>query len=57
MTRRVKNPSESAQVAGWLPARFIHEGRVHVPTEASLSVIGVTLALAVAFSIAFPQRK
>ena len=45
------------QVAGWLPARFIHEGRVHVPTEASLSVIGVTLALAVAFSIAFPKRK
>ena len=45
------------QVAGWLPARFIHDGRVHVPTEASLSVIGVTLALAIAFSVAFPKRK
>jgi tellurite resistance protein TerC len=45
------------QVAGWLHESFIHEGRVHVPTEASLSVIGLTLALAIAFSVAFPKRK
>jgi predicted tellurium resistance membrane protein TerC len=43
--------------AGWVPERLIHDGRVHVPTEASLSVIGLTLALAVAFSVAFPKRK
>ena len=45
------------QVAAWVPAQLVHTGRVHVPTEASLSVIGVTLALAIAFSVAFPRRK
>ena len=45
------------QFAAWVPARFVHEGRVHVPTEASLSVIGLTLALAVALSVAFPKKK
>jgi hypothetical protein len=40
-----------------MPARFVAHGRVHLPTEFSLSVIGLTLALAIAFSVAFPKKK
>ncbi|MFM9167698.1 MAG: TerC family protein [Verrucomicrobiota bacterium] len=42
--------------AGWVPSALIHQGRVHVPTEASLAVIGVVIALAVALSVAFPEK-
>lgn len=45
------------QVAPWIPAGLVHDGRVHVPTPISLAVIGFTLALAVALSIALPKRK
>lgn len=49
------------QVASWVPAGLRQATKdgfhVHVPTAASLSVIGVILALAVAFSVAFPKRK
>lgn len=45
------------QVAPWVPAGLVHDGRVHVPTPISLAVIGFTLALAVALSIALPKRK
>ncbi|MEY4272007.1 MAG: hypothetical protein RL250_873 [Verrucomicrobiota bacterium] len=49
------------QVAAWVPAGLRQATKdgfhVHVPTAASLSVIGVILALAVAFSVAFPKRK
>jgi hypothetical protein len=40
-----------------MPARFVDHGRVHFPTELSLAVIGLTLALAIAFSVAFPKKK
>lgn len=45
------------QVAPWVPAGIVHDGRVHVPTPISLAVIGFTLALAVALSIVLPKRK
>jgi len=47
----------AGQFASWMPARFVDHGRVHLPTEFSLSVIGLTLALAIAFSVAFPKKK
>jgi tellurite resistance protein TerC len=47
----------AGQVGGWVPAFLLHEGRVHVPTSVSLSVIGFVLALAIAFSVAFPKKK
>lgn len=43
--------------ASWMPARFVHDGRVHFPTELSLAVIGLALALAIAFSVVFPKKK
>jgi tellurite resistance protein TerC len=47
----------AGQVAAWVPEALRHEGRVHIPTSASLSVIGGILALAVALSVAFPKRR
>lgn len=47
----------AGQFAAWMPARFVDHGRVHFPTELSLAVIGFTLALAIAFSVAFPKKK
>jgi predicted tellurium resistance membrane protein TerC len=47
----------AGQFASWMPERFVDNGRVHVPTSVSLSVIGLTLALAIAFSVAFPKKK
>jgi tellurite resistance protein TerC len=44
------------QFAGWAKA-LVHEGRVHVPTSFSLSIIGFVLALAIALSVAFPKKK
>ena len=48
---------EAGRVAAWVPGVLVHEGRVHVPTEASLAVIGTILALAIALSVAFPEKK
>ena len=48
---------EAGRVAAWVPGVLIHEDRVHVPTEASLAVIGTILALAIALSVAFPEKK
>jgi tellurite resistance protein TerC len=45
------------RLAAWVPAWCVHDGRVHVPTEASLAVIGIALALAVALSVALPKGK
>jgi predicted tellurium resistance membrane protein TerC len=47
------------QFASWMPEEFIDSVHktVHVPTAVSLSVIGLTLALAIAFSVAFPKKK
>ncbi len=49
----------AGQFASWMPEDFIDRvnGRVHFPTELSLAVIGFTLALAIAFSVAFPKKK
>ena len=41
----------------WLPAAFYQDGVVHVPTQFSLSVIGLALALAIGLSVALPKRK
>ena len=45
------------RLGGWVPAVLVHEGKVHVPTSLSLSIIGFILALAVALSVAFPKKK
>ncbi len=47
----------AGQLGGWVPAFLLHEGKVHVPTSVSLSVIGFILALAIALSVAFPKKK
>lgn len=47
----------AGQLAAWVPARLINQGHLHIPTEISLAVIGFTLALAIAFSVAFPKKK
>ena len=44
------------QFAGWAQA-LVHEGRLHVPTSVSLSIIGFVLAIAIALSVAFPKKK
>jgi hypothetical protein len=36
---------------------LVHEGKVHVPTSVSLSIIGFILALAIGLSVAFPKKK
>ena len=43
-------------VAGWVPGFLVAEGRVHVPTNVSLAVIGCVLALAMLLSLVFPRR-
>jgi hypothetical protein len=35
----------------------MHEGKVHIPTSASLAIIGAILTSAVALSVALPKRK
>ena len=47
----------AAWVPGWLRQTTAQGVHVHVPTAGSLSVIGIILALAIAFSVAFPKRK
>jgi tellurite resistance protein TerC len=47
----------AAWVPGWLQQPTAQGVHVHVPTAGSLSVIGIILALAIAFSVAFPKRK
>jgi tellurite resistance protein TerC len=44
-------------VHAWLPAAFYQDGTVHIPTQFSLSVIGVALILAIGFSVALPKKK
>ena len=44
------------QFAGWAQA-LVHEGRLHIPTSVSLSIIGFVLAIAIALSVAFPKKK
>ena len=44
-------------VHAWLPAAFYQDGAVHIPTQFSLSVIGVALILAIGFSVAMPKKK
>jgi len=48
---------EPGALAGWVPAALVHDGAVHLPTNISLAVIGGILGLAIAFSVAFPERK
>ena len=44
-------------VAGWVPGWLVSGGAVHLPTSASLAVVGGILGLAIACSVAFPARK
>ena len=44
-------------VHAWLPAAFYRNGEVHVPTQFSLAVIGVSLALAIGLSVVLPKKK
>lgn len=44
------------QIAGWVPTALVHDGAVHLPTQVSLGIIGVILAVAVALSVAFPKK-
>lgn len=44
-------------VTSWLPASFINGGKVHIPTQLSLTIIGTALILGMAASIIFPKRK
>ena len=44
------------RLAGWVPSWLVHDGAVHLPTQVSLGVIGVVLALAIALSVAFPKK-
>ncbi|NBX01862.1 TerC/Alx family metal homeostasis membrane protein [bacterium] len=44
-------------LGAWLPASFFAQGKFHVPTQVSLSIIGVVLATAIALSVAFPKKK
>ena len=44
-------------VTSWLPASFINGGKVHIPTQLSLTIIGAALILGMAASIIFPKRK
>ena len=48
---------EPGALASWVPAALVHNGAVHLPTNISLAVIGGILGLAIAFSVAFPERK
>ena len=45
------------QIAGWVPPALVHDGAVHLPTQVSLAIIGVILSVAVALSVAFPQKR
>ncbi|NBY36226.1 MAG: hypothetical protein EBQ59_02075, partial [Verrucomicrobia bacterium] len=45
------------RIGTWVPDALQHDGRVHIPTEISLAIIGLVLAVAVALSVAFPKRK
>lgn len=44
------------QIASWVPASMVNDGVVHLPTQVSLGVIGVILAVAIALSVAFPKK-
>jgi len=44
-------------VTSWMPAAFITEGKIHIPTQISLMVISAALITGVVASILFPKRK
>jgi len=44
-------------VTSWMPASFITEGKIHIPTQVSLMVISAALITGVVASILFPKRK
>lgn len=45
------------QFASWVPSFMVSEGRMHMPTNISLAVIGCVLALAMLLSLAFPKKR
>ena len=46
----------AGQFASWVPSFMVSEGRMHVPTNISLAVIGCVLALAMLLSLALPKK-
>ena len=44
-------------VTSWMPASFITDGKIHIPTQISLMVISASLITGVVASILFPKRK
>jgi tellurite resistance protein TerC len=44
-------------ITSWMPASFITDGKVHIPTQISLMVISIALIAGVVASILFPKRK
>jgi tellurite resistance protein TerC len=44
-------------VTSWMPASFITDGKIHIPTQISLMVISIALITGVVASILFPKRK
>jgi tellurite resistance protein TerC len=44
-------------VASWVPDFLIKSGSVHLSTDISIAIIGGVLGLAIAFSVAFPEKK
>ncbi len=48
---------EPGQIASWVPAFLVSEGRVHMPTDISLAIVGGILGMAIALSVAFPDRR
>ncbi len=48
---------EDGALAAWVPGWIVRDGKVHVPTDVSLAVIGSVLALAMLLSLAFPRRR
>lgn len=44
-------------VGSWMPASFIVHGKIHIPTQISLMVIGAALIAGMLASVLFPKRK
>ena len=48
---------EPGTVASWVPGFLVKSGTIHLSTDISLAIVGGVLGLAIAFSVAFPEKK
>lgn len=44
-------------VTSWMPASFISQGKIHIPTQISLMIISLALISGIVASVLFPKRK